>query len=128
MSNFVSLYAILFEADDIASATTTASSTPSGQDSSKALKDALKPVNMELTKIRQTIGKKPEKETTSISTKGTQQTSDATTTPKGPGTVSPSATTGTSKPSDIANALTQDKKFISTLAGEIASNMEKNKK
>lgn len=97
MKNTVLLYPILFEAEDTMS-------LDLGKDVADAVKTAIEPIDKRLGQIEKDVnviqkgsGEKKQEPTKARSTTGPEQTSAATTVPKGPGTVSSQTTTGTSK-------------------------------
>ena len=121
MKNTVLLYPILFEAEDTIS-------LDLGKDVADAIKTAIEPIDKRLGQIEKDVnviqkgsGEKKQEPTKARSTTGPEQTSSATTVPKGPGTVSPSATTGTS----AENQPNAPQKIASDIADKVADRVSK---
>lgn len=124
MKNTVLLYPILFEAEDTMS-------LDLGKDVADALKTTLGPDITQMKKdievIQKGAGEKKQEPTNARSTTGPEQTSAATTKPKGPGTISPQTTTGTSKENqpNIAQELIKNQEFTNVIADKVADRVSR---
>lgn len=119
MKNTVLLYPILFEAEDT-------TNLDLGKDVADALKTTLGPdidqMKKDIEVIQKASGERKQEPTNARSTTGPEQTSAATTKSKGPGTISPSSTTGTSEKNqpNVAQELIKNQQFTNAIADKVA--------